>query len=321
MNAMFTNRVGDFFLTLGFFALFYIFGSLDFTTVFSLAPYINVNIITFISLLLLLGAAAKSAQIGLHGWLPFAMDGNIFIDKIHAKLKKVLIFNEISKYLIFNLMIRRYLNINNKNYNNLNNNFKDALIGDLLGDGHIRYPSNGKTTRMEFTFSKDNLPYLNYLKFIVYSEFCTQSRPTPWPNPKSGKPITQYWFSTRYLPIFKELHNQWYKEVSGKYIKIIPFNIKEILKPRGLAHWIMGDGYWLNDTVYLCTDCYTKEEVILLIETLKKNFNIISGINKRKRENGIICWRIRISKLSVNKLRDIIIPFMIPEMLYKLNIK
>jgi hypothetical protein len=65
MNAMFTNRVGDFFLTIGFFAIFYAFGTLDYGTVFALSSYINVDIITFIIILLLLGAAAKSAQIGL----------------------------------------------------------------------------------------------------------------------------------------------------------------------------------------------------------------------------------------------------------------
>lgn len=66
MNAMFTNRIGDYFLTIGFFVIFFTFGSLDYATVFSLAPYININVLTFITLLLLLGAAAKSAQIGLH---------------------------------------------------------------------------------------------------------------------------------------------------------------------------------------------------------------------------------------------------------------
>jgi NADH-ubiquinone oxidoreductase chain 5 len=66
MSAMFTNRVGDYFLTIGFFVIFFTFGTLDYATVFSLAPYININVITFISILLLLGAAAKSAQLGLH---------------------------------------------------------------------------------------------------------------------------------------------------------------------------------------------------------------------------------------------------------------
>jgi NADH-ubiquinone oxidoreductase chain 5 len=82
---MFTNRVGDYFLTLGFFAIFYTFGTLDYATVFSIAPYINTNVITFISILLLLGAAAKSAQIGLHQWLPMAMEGPTPVSSlIHA---------------------------------------------------------------------------------------------------------------------------------------------------------------------------------------------------------------------------------------------
>ena len=87
MNAMFTNRVGDFFLTIGFFAIFFTFGTLDYSIVFSLAPYININVVTFISILLLLGAAAKSAQIGLHIWLPQAMEGPTPVSAlIHAKV-------------------------------------------------------------------------------------------------------------------------------------------------------------------------------------------------------------------------------------------
>jgi len=91
MNAMFTNRVGDFFLTIGFFALFFTFGTLDYATIFSVAPSINTNVITFIAILLLLGAAAKSAQLGLHIWLPMAMEGKLISDiynKLRVKNKK-----------------------------------------------------------------------------------------------------------------------------------------------------------------------------------------------------------------------------------------
>lgn len=42
---------------------------------FSLAPYINENAITIIGICLLIGAMAKSSQIGLHVWLPLAMEG------------------------------------------------------------------------------------------------------------------------------------------------------------------------------------------------------------------------------------------------------
>jgi len=69
------NRVGDMGLSIGFFAIFALFGSLDFTTVFSIVPLMNETGITIIGLLLLMGAMAKSAQIPLHSWLPGSMEG------------------------------------------------------------------------------------------------------------------------------------------------------------------------------------------------------------------------------------------------------
>lgn len=75
MSAFLTNRVGDCLLTLGMFAILSTFGNLDYSTVFSLAPFINENAITLIGICLLIGAMAKSSQIGLHVWLPLAMEG------------------------------------------------------------------------------------------------------------------------------------------------------------------------------------------------------------------------------------------------------
>lgn len=49
--------------------------NIDYSTVFSLAPYFNQDIITLIGICLLIGAMAKSSQIGLHVWLPQAMEG------------------------------------------------------------------------------------------------------------------------------------------------------------------------------------------------------------------------------------------------------
>ena len=75
ISALLTNRVGDCFLTIGMFAILWSFGNVDYATVFSLAPYISENIITIIGICLLIGAMAKSSQVGLHVWLPMAMEG------------------------------------------------------------------------------------------------------------------------------------------------------------------------------------------------------------------------------------------------------
>nr|YP_009317066.1 NADH dehydrogenase subunit 5 [Pestalotiopsis fici]AOW71163.1 NADH dehydrogenase subunit 5 [Pestalotiopsis fici] len=75
VSAFLTNRVGDCFLTIGMFAILWSLGNLDYATVFSLAPYMNENVITIIGICLLIGAMAKSSQVGLHVWLPMAMEG------------------------------------------------------------------------------------------------------------------------------------------------------------------------------------------------------------------------------------------------------
>jgi NADH-ubiquinone oxidoreductase chain 5 len=75
ISAFLTNRVGDCFLTIGMFALLWSFGNVDYSTVFSLAPFVNENIVTIIGICLVIGAMAKSSQVGLHVWLPMAMEG------------------------------------------------------------------------------------------------------------------------------------------------------------------------------------------------------------------------------------------------------
>lgn len=73
---MLVNRVGDIGLVLAMFAIWDQFGSLDFSSTFNMVPSLaSSNNITLICLLLFIGAVGKSAQLGLHTWLPDAMEG------------------------------------------------------------------------------------------------------------------------------------------------------------------------------------------------------------------------------------------------------
>ena len=74
MLAFTMNRTGDMLMSIGFFALFAVFGSLNYSTIFTLVPYMNETSISIIGLLLLGGALAKSANVPLHSWLPGSME-------------------------------------------------------------------------------------------------------------------------------------------------------------------------------------------------------------------------------------------------------
>ena len=85
IKAMVVNRVGDVGLLLGIIAIAFTFHSVDFATVFAAVPVLgtctltlisyDVNVINLICILLFVGAVGKSAQLGLHTWLPDAMEG------------------------------------------------------------------------------------------------------------------------------------------------------------------------------------------------------------------------------------------------------
>jgi NADH-quinone oxidoreductase subunit L len=77
-KAFIVNRIGDFGFLLAMFLIVREFGSLDFGRVFqaiSVNPEWHGGVLTAIALLLVLGAAGKSAQIPLYIWLPDAMEG------------------------------------------------------------------------------------------------------------------------------------------------------------------------------------------------------------------------------------------------------
>lgn len=85
LKAIIVNRFGDFGLILAIASIFEVFHSFDYDVIFSLVPFyleenynflfFEVNKISFICFFLAIGAIGKSAQIGLHIWLPDAMEG------------------------------------------------------------------------------------------------------------------------------------------------------------------------------------------------------------------------------------------------------
>ena len=85
MKAFIVNRVGDFGFLLGIFAIFFLVDSIQFRDIFAAAPALAETQLTFmggsfdaaelIAVLLFIGAMGKSAQLGLHTWLPDAMEG------------------------------------------------------------------------------------------------------------------------------------------------------------------------------------------------------------------------------------------------------
>jgi NADH-ubiquinone oxidoreductase chain 5 len=85
LKAVIVNRFGDFSLAIGLFLVYFAFRTFDYSSIFALAQYLQNFYITLIvwefhalsvlAVFLFLGCVGKSAQLGLHTWLPDAMEG------------------------------------------------------------------------------------------------------------------------------------------------------------------------------------------------------------------------------------------------------
>jgi len=85
IKAMLMNRIGDFSLIIGIIIIFIYYKSVDYASVAALTPFlkidvikflnINISLLTVVGIFLFIGAVGKSAQLGLHTWLPDAMEG------------------------------------------------------------------------------------------------------------------------------------------------------------------------------------------------------------------------------------------------------
>jgi hypothetical protein len=135
----------------------------------------------------------------------------------------------------------------------------------------------------------------------------------PLPDKRTNKVYSSIRFETCALPCFNELFNLFY--LDGK--KVIPKNIGDLLSPLGLAYWICDDGYWTGNSVHLCTNSFTMDEINLLISVLTEKFNLKCTVCVG---GGSVGYIIRISAKSIPHLRTLLTPIMPPMMMYKIGL-
>ena len=196
---------------------------------------------------------------------------------------------------------------------------KDLVIGTLLGDGNLQ-TNNGQTWRYRALHSIDQQPYLVH-KYEVLKEFCqTEPSVTSIFDKRTQKTYTRCSFNTLSSDSFRYFGQSFYeKKVSdSKYSKIVPKNIRRLLNARSLAYWYMDDGSlkWKgkSNAYRLCTDNFQYYEVIRLKEALETKFELKVSIQKQRDT-----YRIYIPEESSEKFRNLIEPYVIPSMYYKLK--
>lgn len=217
---------------------------------------------------------------------------------------------------------------------NQNNQFtieqQDILVGTLLGDGKLVFDQNMIKASYAAEQGSVHKSYLYHL-WDIFKDICVHDEPVKYDkfDKRSGKTHTSYYFSTLSLSALAEYARLFYviNDDGGK-VKVVPYNIKDLLTPRALAYWIIADPegrvaklklvhdgqYVKRGGLTLCTDGFTLAEINLLTEVLETKYGFKCTLHKKNQS-----FRIYISGISLPKLRKIVTPYMHHSFLYKLD--
>jgi hypothetical protein len=100
-------------------------------------------------------------------------------------------------------------------------------------------------------------------------------------------------------------------------VKKVPHNIYELLTPIALAHWIKGDGSVQRHGLIICTNSYSLEDVVRLMNVLMIRYRLECNLRLKRQTAGKIEYLIYIRQDSMPLLRTIVTPYFHPSMLYK----
>lgn len=188
---------------------------------------------------------------------------------------------------------------------------KDIILGTILGDGHLARLKSG--ARLEVGHSEQQKSYVSWKHRELAQMVLAPPHRIEYFDSRWNKTYFQRRFRTQVNPFLTELHELFYRGVR----KIVPKNISDILiSPISLAVWFMDDGGRRNDSygLFLNTLSFTKTEHGLLQECLRKNFSLETRLHWVR--DG---YRLYIPSKDAQHFCEIVHPFVIPSMQYKLS--
>ena len=99
-------------------------------------------------------------------------------------------------------------------------------------------------------------------------------------------------------------------------VKCVPKNIGEFLTPLALAIWIMDDGGRVGKGLKFATNSFSYEDCLLLSNVLFDKYNLRTSVQSAGVKNQYIIY---VLKESMPALRELVQPYMVSSMLYKLG--
>ena len=197
-----------------------------------------------------------------------------------------------------------------------NFNVLSIIFGSLLGNAHAEKILSGtlsQGTSFAFFQEDSHVEYILYLhKLMSEWGYCNPKSPVITKRlGTKGKLRKVVRFSTWTYTSLNWVRDIWYKDG----IKRVPECIGQYLTPLSLAIWIMDDGSKVGQGLKFSTNSFTYSDCLKIVNVLSDNFNIKATVQSAGSKDQYIIY---VWKESMEDLRKIVSPYIIPEMKYKI---
>ena len=181
------------------------------------------------------------------------------------------------------------------------------ILGSLLGDLSIDLTEQMKNAKLCLVHSiKQEELFMK--KVEILGEFMGNYKLYSQYDNRTDKTYQMWRGNSKSHRVFTSIYNLLYlngvKTITKEYLN-------RIIHPIALAYWFMDDG---SESGIIATNCFSLEEVELLISWLKTKWAIIS--TKQKNKDNYVLYISQKSRLDFERL---IFPYMVPSMYYKLK--
>lgn len=190
----------------------------------------------------------------------------------------------------------------------------DLMIGTMLGDGCLQHTRLGGSAFLVIKHSSKFDEYVTW-KYNILGEYAKPIK--YWDDNYNGKIYGKCEFRTICHPIFTSYHKLFY----DNGVKVVTNEVAELLTPMALAVWFMDDGCGSVNSFEMSTHSFTEPELHRLQSVLLDRYGLhtslwfagyMKGNNQKK-------YKLAILKKSTQKLYDIVFPYIVDCMKYKLR--
>jgi DNA-binding CsgD family transcriptional regulator len=190
--------------------------------------------------------------------------------------------------------------------------------GSMLGDASMKSYNRRSDESYPYFFKTNK--FQDHIEFVAKKLFPITflKRVSPKLHKGNGKECIYYFVSSNAHDFLLPIYRKWYPP-ENNYKKLVPQDI--VITAETLLHWFLDDGYsYLRKRptkqviIGLCTESFSKEDNMMLIEKIKQSLGLVFSIRKTKGGTG---WRLILPQLQANTFFEIIGPPPVASLAYK----